>query len=107
MLVLEKRKDISTLFALGFDKSKIEKLFFTEGLLINFLGGVIGLFIGGLVCGLQIWFGLIPMDGMIVDSYPVQVEIWDLVLIISTVIVIGFISSYFPVKYLINKLELK
>lgn len=106
MLVLEKRKDIFTLFALGFNKAKIEKLFFAEGLLINFIGGTIGLFLGGLVCALQIWFGLIPMDGMIVDSYPVEVEVMDLVLIISTVIVIGFISSYFPVKYLINKLEL-
>jgi lipoprotein-releasing system permease protein len=106
MLILEKRKDVFTLYSFGFTKSKIERLFFYEGLLINFLGGIIGIGLGLLICYLQIWFKFIPMDGMIVEAYPIEVEIWDLIFIIITIGAIGFLSSYFPVKYLVRRLEI-
>lgn len=106
MLILEKRKDVFTLYSIGFTKAKIERLFFYEGLLINFLGGVIGIVLGLLICYLQIWFKFIPMDGMIVDTYPVEVEFFDIVYIMLTVGLIGLISSYFPVKYLVKRLEI-
>jgi ABC-type lipoprotein release transport system permease subunit len=61
MLILEKRKDVFTLYSFGFLKRDIEKLFFFEGILINVIGGVIGIALGVLICYLQIWFQLIPM----------------------------------------------
>ncbi len=106
MLILEKRKDVFTLYSIGFTKNNIERLFFYEGFLINLFGGLIGLGLGLLICWLQITFKFIPMDGMIVEAYPVEVEIWDLMYIIFTILGVGILSSYFPVKYLIKRLEL-
>lgn len=105
MLVLEKRKDVFTLYSFGFTKKHIERLFFYEGMLINFFGGVLGIGLGILVCYLQIWFGFISMEGMIISAYPVEVEFWDILYIILTVLIVGFLSSYFPVKYLVKRLE--
>lgn len=106
MLILEKRKDIFTLYAMGFTKKRIERLFFYEGMLITLFGGIIGLGLGLLICYLQIWFKIIPMENMIVDSYPVEVEFFDILYIVLTLVGIGFLSSYFPVKYLVKKLEI-
>jgi lipoprotein-releasing system permease protein len=106
MLILEKRKDVFTLYSFGFTKESIERLFFYEGILINIIGGLIGIGLGVLICYLQIWFQFIPMEGMIIEAYPVEVEILDILYIIITVLIVGFISSYFPVKYLIKRLEI-
>ena len=43
MLILEKRKDVFTLYSFGFTKESIERLFFYEGILINIIGGLIGI----------------------------------------------------------------
>lgn len=106
MLILEKRKDVFTLYSVGFTKPAIERLFFYEGILINLIGGLIGVGLGLLVCYLQIWFGFITMEGMKVDVYPVEVQLWDIIYIGLTVAVIGLLSSYFPVKYLVKRLDI-
>ena len=106
MLILEKRKDVFTLYSIGFTKKDVRNLFFYEGLLINVLGGLIGLVLGLLVCYLQIWFGIVPIQESIMDSYPIEVEFMDIIYILITVISVGLLSSYFPVKYLVKRLEI-
>ena len=106
MLILEKRKDVFTLYSVGFTKKDVRNLFFYEGLLINVLGGIIGLFLGLLICYLQIWFGIVPIQESIMESYPIEVEFMDVIYILITVISVGLLSSYFPVKYLVKRLEI-
>ena len=106
MLILEKRKDVFTLYSIGFTKKDVRKLFFYEGLLINFLGGIIGLVLGLIICYLQIWFGFVPIQDSIIESQPMEVEFMDVLYIILTVITVGIVSSYFPVKYLVKRLEI-
>lgn len=106
MLILEKRKDVFTLYSVGFTKKDVRNLFFYEGLLINIFGGVIGLFLGLLICYLQIWFSFVPMPESGMDSYPIVVKFIDIIYILITVISVGLLSSYFPVKYLVKRLEI-
>jgi lipoprotein-releasing system permease protein len=106
MLILEKRKDVFTLYSIGFTKKDVRNLFFYEGLLINILGGLIGLVLGLLICYLQIWFGIVPIQESIMESYPIEVEFMDIIYILITVISVGLLSSYFPVKYLVKRLEI-
>ncbi|MEN8929324.1 MAG: FtsX-like permease family protein [Flavobacteriales bacterium] len=106
MLILEKKKDVFTLYSIGFTKKDVRNLFFYEGLLINMLGGVIGLVLGLAICYLQIGFGLIPIQESIMESYPIEVEFMDIIYILLTVISVGLLSSYFPVRYLVKRLEI-
>ena len=103
MLILEKRKDISSLKAMGADGSLIRKIFFYEGILINIFGVISGLALGIILVLLQQYLQFIPLEGSIVDYYPVELLFSDLLVILMTVLVMGSISTYLPVKILSKK----
>ena len=106
MIVLEKRKDISSLWALGAPVKTIQKIFFYEGLLITIFGGGLGLVIGVSVCLLQQHFGFIQLGSQgsfIVNSYPVEVHYKDVILIVCTVLSLGILITFIPVRLLKQK----
>ena len=106
MIVLEKRKDISSLWALGAPVNTIQKIFFYEGLLITIFGGGLGLVLGVSVCLLQQHFGFIQLGSQgsfIVNSYPVEVHYKDVVLIVCTVLSLGILITFIPVRLLKQK----
>lgn len=106
MIVLEKRKDISSLWALGAPVKTIQKIFFYEGLLITIFGGGLGLVLGVSVCLLQQHFGFIQLGSQgsfIVNSYPVEVHYKDVVLIVCTVLSLGILITFIPVRLLKQK----
>lgn len=103
MLILDKKKDIMTLISMGATHKMIKNIFITEGLLINFFGAFLGGLVGFLVCIAQIKYHFVTMENSVVDHWPVIVKWQDLVLILSTVLVIGLVSSIVPVNYLIKR----
>ena len=107
MLILDKKKDIAVLHALGANKKLIKRIFLTEGLLISFFGAVFGLALGAIICWLQQSFELISLgsgDGtFIINSYPVQMKALDFVYVFITVFVIGFAAAWLPVKQISKK----
>ncbi len=104
MLIIDKKKDIFTLQHLGAQKSLIRKVFLLEGLLIAFIGAILGLLLGYLVCLLQDKVGLVELpDAFIVQYYPVDMLFQDFVLVFISVMMIGLIASYFPVRFLTKK----
>ena len=105
MLILDKREDIETLTHLGANRSLISRIFLAEGRLISLLGALIGLVLGVLLCYLQQQFGLVKLgDGgsFLVDAYPVSVHLTDLLLILATVLLVSFVSVWYPVKRMIG-----
>lgn len=107
MLIIDKKEDVKTLRNLGADNRLIVRIFFTEGCLISLIGALIGI-VGGIgLCLLQEHYGLIALGtqgGFVVDAYPVSVQVGDVVLIFVTVLAIGCLSVWYPVKYLSKKL---
>ena len=106
MLIIDKRDDVSTLRNLGADERQILRIFLFEGRMITFIGVVAGIVLGVALCVLQQEFGLISLGAsgsFIVDAYPVSVHFWDVVLVFVTVIVVGFLSVWYPVRYLFKK----
>jgi len=106
MLILDKKDDLGVFKALGMNLRQIIAVFKTEGILITLSGAAIGLLIGAVVCFLQEKYGFIKLgDGSyIIEAYPVKLIWEDILLIMGTVLFIGYAASYFPVKYLVNKL---
>ncbi len=98
MLVIEKQKDISVLLALGASGGLIKTIFWFEGAIISLSGAVIGLFLGFIICFIQINFGIISM-GMqtsVVSAYPVKMQLLDFLYTAVCVIIITFMASYRP-----------
>lgn len=106
MLILDKKEDLATYKALGMTSPKIISVFRTEGNLITYVGAFVGLVLGVLICFLQQTFGFIKLGegNYIIEAYPVKLVFGDIAFILLTVLLIGYIASYFPVKYLIKKL---
>ena len=106
MLMLDKKKDISTLRCLGCTLQDIQSLFFKKSMLTLLLGIGIGLFIGLGLAFLQQTFGFISMGGgsFVVNTYPVVIAFTDVVLVSATVFVIGLLASWYPARVLGRKL---
>lgn len=107
MLIIDKRDDVVTLRNLGANDRQIVRIFLFEGRLISFIGAVSGIVLGVLLCWLQQTFGLISLGAagsFIVDAYPVSVHWEDVALIFFTVLAVGFLSVWYPVRYLSRRL---
>lgn len=107
MLIIDKREDVVTLRNLGANDAQIVRVFLFEGRMISFIGAFIGVALGLLFCWLQQTFGLIRLGSsgsFVVDAYPVSVEIMDVVIVFVTVLLVGFLSVWYPVRYLSKRL---
>ncbi len=108
MLIIDKKEDVKTLRNLGANERQIRNVFMFEGRLISFIGAVIGIVLGLLLCWLQQGFGLISLGSssgsFVVDAYPVSVHPTDIVLVFVTVLAVGFVAVWYPVRYLGNRL---
>lgn len=108
MLILDKRDDVVTLRNLGADDRLVVRIFLFEGRLISVFGAVGGILSGLLLCWAQQHFGFITLGGgsgaFVVDAYPVSVHVSDVVLVFATVLAVGFLSVWYPVRYLSRRL---
>nr|WP_229032976.1 FtsX-like permease family protein [Bacteroides thetaiotaomicron] len=108
MLILDKKDDVITLRSLGASDKLISRIFLFEGRLISLFGAISGIILGLILCFIQQKFGIITLGGgggtFVVDAYPVSVHAWDVVLIFITVLAVGFLSVWYPVRYLSKRL---
>ena len=106
MLMLDKKRDIKTLKSLGATQSSVQTIFFNKSMLTIIAGTALGLFVGLSIAYLQQTFGFISMGGgsFVVNTYPVTIKFADVLLVSSTVFVIGLVASWYPAKLLSKKL---
>jgi lipoprotein-releasing system permease protein len=102
MLALEKRKDMAILLSMGAKPSLVQQIITFEGLILSLSGAFIGLILGGIICWLQIKFGFVKLGGegttFVVNAYPIAFEPLDFVVVFVTVVVLGFVASWYPAR---------
>jgi lipoprotein-releasing system permease protein len=106
MLILDKKEDINTLRSLGASNKLIRKIFLLEGWMISILGAIFGLIIGSLIAWLQAKYGFIKLNSsgsFIIDAYPVVYKFPDVIKIFTTVLLIGLLAAWYPVRYISRK----
>ena len=108
MLIIDKKDDVVTLRNLGASDKQIVRIFLFEGRLISAIGAIIGIIIGLLLCWAQQQFGLVALGSssgsFIINAYPVSVHPEDIILIFVTVLLVGFLSVWYPVRYFAKRL---
>lgn len=106
MLIIEKQKDIQTLYALGATKQMIESIFMAEGFLITFGGAFAGLVLGILVCWIQIQFHIITFnENSILPYYPVKLQWEDVIMVLLVLLIIGFFAAIYPVRFFTKEIK--
>ena len=108
MLIIDKKRDIDTLQNLGADDRLISKIFLAEGWLISAIGAGSGLILGVILCYLQQEYGLLKLGSsegiFITDAYPVRLELFDTVAVTLVVLLMGFVTAWYPAKFLRKRL---
>ena len=103
MLMLDKKEDIRTLRNLGADNQMIRRIFTLEGWLIAASGALIGVVIGLVLCLVQQHFGLIKLGSgteYVLSAYPVAVQAGDILVVLLSVLLIGFVAAFIPTRRL-------
>ena len=97
MLVLEKRRQMAVMNALGMRKGYIGSVFSNESIMVSLLGGVIGITLGVILCWLQQEYGLIRLAGdpskLMMTVYPVRLVWTDVLVAFVPCMVLGFITA--------------
>lgn len=108
MLIIDKKQDALTLRNLGANDRLIIRIFLLEGRMISFIGAVAGILVGLLLCFVQQQFGIISLGSsagsFVIDAYPVSIHLTDIILIFLTVLLVGFLSVWYPVHYFSKRL---
>lgn len=103
MLVIEKKRDISILKAMGGSEKLVRQVYLLNGLLASFIGAGIGMALGYLVCLLQLKFHFLLLNSggggsFVINHYPVELRPMDAVVTIAIIAIISLIAAYFPAK---------
>lgn len=98
ILRLEKRGNMAVLKAMGATDRFVRRIFTLQGMLITLAGGFLGLVIGTVVTLIQQWGGVIKLQAgdpsvLAVESYPVRLEVTDLLVVAGIIIVISTLCS--------------
>ena len=108
MLIIDKKNDVVTLRNLGANDKQITRVFLFEGRMIAVIGAVRGIGLGLLLCLLQQQYGFVRLGesegSFIVDAYPVSVHYTDVAIIFVTVIAVGWLAVWYPVRALSKRL---
>ncbi len=99
MVVIEKRRDVGVLQALGVSRRNVRRIFLLEGVLIGALGAGLGFAVGLTLALLQQHFGLVPLLGaesFLIDAYPVSIRFFDLALIATVSFGLCVLASLYP-----------
>lgn len=91
MMILDKKKNLNTLFNLGATIKDIRYIFFLQGSLMTLIGGSVGLLIGFVVIWLQEIFSIVMITSSL--PYPVTIKTVNFIIVFSTISILGIIAS--------------
>lgn len=105
MLIVEKRDEQPTLRAIGADRGFLRRIFVREGLLISGIGGAAGLALGVATVAAQEHWHIVkmPAGAFLTDSYPVQLQGADMVMIFFAFTVVAWAVAQFATRIIIKK----
>jgi ABC-type antimicrobial peptide transport system permease subunit len=93
---------------MGADKRTIRNIFLFEGWLISLLGAILGTLAGLAIFQAQISYGLVKLSGkassFVIDAYPMKIVSTDILLVLLSVSLIGFLAAWYPVRFISDKL---
>ncbi len=91
MMVLDKRKNIKTLYNLGASLKEIRHIFFLQGTLMTLLGGLTGIILGVIAVLAQLQFEFVSITSTL--PYPVSLRPINVVIVFATISFLGILAS--------------
>jgi lipoprotein-releasing system permease protein len=91
MMILDKKQNLKTLFALGTEIKEIKKIFVKQGFLLSQVGLYIGIVLSLILIMLQQNFELLMITRTL--AYPVELKWTNFLLVIITISILGYVAA--------------
>ena len=91
MMILDKKKNLKTLYNLGTTVKELRAIFFYQGILMTAIGGSLGLVIGVITIWLQQQFSILMITASL--AYPVDLQWVNVGVVLATILVLGAVAS--------------
>jgi lipoprotein-releasing system permease protein len=91
MMILDKKQNLKTLFALGAEIKEIKRIFIKQGFLLSQVGLYIGIALSLILILLQQNFELLMITRTL--AYPVELKWTNFLLVILTISVLGYVAA--------------
>jgi len=100
MVVTDKTREIGILRAMGMPAQSIRRIFFTQGVVIGFVGTMIGLLLGLVASATIDRYKLISLDPSVyfIDHLPVSTDVGDVLLIVLASLLIAALATLYPAR---------
>jgi len=92
IMILDKRKNITTLYNMGATLKDIRRIFFLQGTLMTVLGGILGVVLGIAAVFIQLKYHVIYITPTL--PYPAKLEVINAVVVLGTISVLGILASW-------------
>ena len=91
MMILDKKDDLQTLYALGMNEKQMRQIFFWQGTMASVIGALIGIALGVAVVLLQQHFEFVMISSTL--AYPVAITPLNVLIVLATIVVLGVLAS--------------
>jgi lipoprotein-releasing system permease protein len=100
MVVMEKRKDIAVLMAMGATPAEIRRIFVLKGMVVGAFGSAAGLLLGGLGCFLLAHYHFIHIEKKIygISTLPVDPHPLSFLLVAGASLALCWVAAVYPAR---------
>jgi len=91
MMILDKKEDLQTLYALGMNEQQMRQIFFWQGTMASVLGAILGIVLGATIVLLQQHFEFVKISPIL--PYPVAITALNIVIVFATIVILGVLAS--------------
>ena len=103
MMILNKKDDLQTLYALGMNQRQMRQIFFWQGTMASVVGATIGIALGALIVWLQQQFSLVMISPTL--AYPVAITPMNTLIVLVTIVVLGLLASLVASSRVKNRMK--
>lgn len=102
MLILDKRENIRTLWALGAERKVLRSIFVREGMMIVGAGAAVGLLAAVVLVWSQSKYHFVMIEGGMQVPYPVSLTVYNVAIVLSTIFALGYLAARLSVAGMKN-----
>ncbi|MFJ1430835.1 ABC transporter permease [Capnocytophaga canimorsus] len=102
MMILDKKEDLKTLYALGLNIKQLRRIFFLQGTMVSVMGAFLGGCLGAIIVLLQQYFHFVMISSTL--AYPVEIKGFNVFAVFAIITILGFLASWLASSRITKKM---
>lgn len=96
MMILDKKQNLKTLYAMGLTIAQLKRIFFLQGFFVSLIGAICGVSLGVFIAFVQLHFKLLLINPNAFNpiAYPIEIQLSDVFVVFFTILILGTATSW-------------